>query len=195
MARCSPNVGRGLVELFSAICFDPTSDWIVWTPIRVSGIGFKRPPSDGFRIASWPDSGSRCPVYSRLPYELQFHPRVAVIAFRAMWFYGNAIGQASRLHCAEPKPIVCSSDHQLNFFADVLIQSKRITSAMVIRDRLPPCAEEHDTVSPLFLVASILRELNTPGRCILREQRAHIRSVQSPASREHSQMDHLAKLY
>ena len=67
--------------------------------------------------------------------------------------------------------------------------------AVSLRYRSPPFAEEHDSVSALFLVESSLRGLNTPGRYILREQRAHIRSVQSPQARGHSQTDHAAKRY
>src|SRR5580700_5390258 len=56
-------------------------------------------------------------------------------------------------------------------------------------------AEQRDAVSPLSLVASSLRELNTPDRCIFREQRAQTRSVQSPPARERSPADRTVYRY
>src|SRR5246500_619962 len=52
---------------------------------------------------------------------------VAVIAIPGDVALRDAVEQASRLHFAQPQPIVCPSDHELNLLADVLIQSKKIT--------------------------------------------------------------------
>ena len=52
---------------------------------------------------------------------------VAVIAIPGDVALRDAVEQASRLHFAEPKPIVCPSDQELDLLADVLIQSKKIT--------------------------------------------------------------------
>ena len=52
---------------------------------------------------------------------------VAVIAIPGDVALRDAVEQASRLHFAEPKPVVCPSEHELNLLVDVLTQSKKIT--------------------------------------------------------------------
>jgi pyruvate dehydrogenase (quinone) len=52
---------------------------------------------------------------------------VAVIAIPGDVALRDAVEQASRLHFAEPKPVVCPSDYELDLLANVLIQSNKIT--------------------------------------------------------------------